>query len=52
MLSVAAQAKGTAASIARSIIIFASRGLVAKAMSGGTCAAAKRAGCSVQAVGK
>ena len=52
MLSAAIQANGTPAAIARSTMRPASRGLVAKPTSGGTCADAKRAGSSVQALGR
>ncbi len=45
-------ANGTLAAIARPIIASARRGLVAKPISGGTCADAKRAGSSVQALGR
>ena len=52
MLSPATQAKGTPAAMARSTMARASRGLVAKGVPGGTCAAAARAGSSVQARGR
>ena len=51
-LSAAAQAKGTPATMARSTMARASRGSVAKVVPGGTCAAAARAGSSVQAWGR
>jgi hypothetical protein len=52
MLSAATQVKGTSAAITRLIIACASWGLVAKVTLSGTCAAALRAGASLQVLGK
>jgi hypothetical protein len=49
MLSPATHANGTPAAMIRSIMPRARCGLVAKAISRGMCAAAQRAGLSVQA---
>ena len=51
-LSAATQANGTSAAMARSIIVTARCGLVAKANVSGTCVAAQRRGSSVQAFGR
>ena len=51
-MSAATRAKGMAAAIARSIIATASFGLVANLTVSGTYAAARRAGSSVQALGR
>jgi len=52
MLSAATQLNGTPPAMVRSIMRAASRGFVAKPISAGTCAAARREGSSVQAFGR